>query len=64
MSFEDAVTRLRGALVPAGYEPYPFCPNVRESLLDKLRSLVATYRYRHRVEELKRQGVDSSTSSA
>lgn len=61
MSFEDALTRLRGALVPAGYEPYPFRPNVRESLLDKLRSLVATYRYRHRVEELKAQGVDFTT---
>lgn len=23
MSFEDALTRLRGALVPDGYEPYP-----------------------------------------
>ena len=61
VSFEDALTSLRGALVPPGYEPYPFRPNVRETLLDKLRSLVATYRYRHRIEELKTQGVDFTT---
>ena len=60
MSFEDALTRLRGALVPPGYQPYSFRPKVQESLLDKMRSLVATYRYRHRIEELKAQGVDFS----
>ena len=58
MSFEDALTRMRGALVPPGYEPHPFRPKVLESLLDKLRSLVATYRYRHRIEELAADGVD------
>ena len=58
MSFEDALTRLRGALVPLGYQPYSFRPKVPESLLDKLRSLVATYRYRHRISELASEGVD------
>ena len=43
-----------------GYTPYPFKPNIRESMVDKLRSLVATYRYRHRVKELRREGVDFS----
>lgn len=32
-----------------------------ENFTDKLKSLVATYRFRRRVEELKEQGVDFST---
>ena len=51
---EDAVTSLRGSLVPEGYTPYPFKPSTRESLADKLRSLVANCCYRHRIEELGR----------
>ncbi|XP_048586226.1 uncharacterized protein LOC116617329, partial [Nematostella vectensis] len=46
MSLEDAVTYLRGKLVPNGYSPYTFHPNTPESFLDKLRSLVGTYIYR------------------
>lgn len=53
LTLEDAVTNLRGSLVPPGHEPYPFRTNTAESLLDKLRSVVATYTFRKRIEELK-----------
>ena len=52
---------MRQKLVPDGYQPYPFPADTPESFLDKLRSIVATYRFRYRVEELKRQGVHFST---
>ena len=58
LTLEDAVTNLRGSLVPPGHEPYPFRTNTAESLLDKLRSVVASYTFCKRVEELKEQGVD------
>lgn len=58
LTWEDAVTSVRGSLVPEGYTPYPFKPSTCESLADKLRSLVATCRYRHRIVELQREGVD------
>ena len=61
LSFGDAITQLRRALVPEGYEPHPFRSKVPESLLDKLRSLVATYCYRHRIVELASDGVDLHT---
>ncbi|XP_078357969.1 uncharacterized protein LOC144642774 isoform X1 [Oculina patagonica] len=61
LTFHDALTRLRGALVPQGYAPHSFRPKVTESRLDKLRSLVATYRYRHRITELAAEGVDLKT---
>ena len=61
MSLIDAVIYLRGKLVPAGYDAYPFRSNTPESFLDKLRSLVATYRYRGQVAEFKEQGIDFST---
>lgn len=61
LTLEDAVTFVRQKLVPNGYQPYPFRADTPESFLDKLRSIVATYRFRYRVEELKRQGVDFST---
>ena len=61
LSLEDAITNLRGRLVPPGYNPYPFRSNTTESLLDKLRSIVATYTFRKRVAELKLQGVDFSS---
>ena len=60
MSLEDSVTYLRGKLVPDGYTPFPFRSNVPESLLDKLRSLIATWRFRGVVQEYKDQGVDFS----
>jgi len=58
LSLEDAITNLRGSLVPPGYTPYPFRSNTTESLLDKLCSIVATFTSRKRVAELKLQGVD------
>ena len=61
LTLEDSVTFLRQSLVPGGYQPYPFKVDTRENFTDKLKSLVATYRFRHRVEELKGQGVDFST---
>ena len=60
MSIRDAVTLLRLELVPDGYQPYPFRANTAESFLDKLRSLVATYRYRHLVQFYKESGIDFS----
>ena len=61
LSLEDSIRNIRGSLVPPGYSPYPFRANTEESLLDKLRSIVATYTYRKRVQEFKEQGVDFST---
>lgn len=59
-SIEDAITFVRGQLVPNGYQAYPFRRNTPESLLDKLRSLVATYIFRHTIHELKQTGIDFS----
>lgn len=61
LTLEDAITYLRQKLVPDGYQPYPFKADTPENFVHKLRSLVASYRFRHRVEELKREGVDFST---
>ena len=58
MTLEDAVTDIRGGLVPNVYEPYPFRKDTPKSLLDKLRSIVATYMYQHTVKELHQEGVD------
>ena len=60
LRLEDAVTYIRGKLVPPGYTPHPFRKNTDESLLDKLRSIVATYTFRSMVRELKDDGVDFS----
>ena len=57
MTLEDAITFIRGSLVPDGYQPYPFRKDTQETMLDKLRSIVATFVYRHAIQELK-QGVD------
>ena len=61
LTLDDAVTNLRGSLVPLGHEPYPFRANTAESLLDKLRSVVATYTCSRRVEELKDRDVNFSS---
>ena len=61
MSLEDAVTNIRGNLVPQGYSPCPFRRDTPESLLDKLRSLVATYKFRAIVSYWKERGADFST---
>lgn len=60
LSLEDAVTFVRGKLVPDGHAPYPFRKDTPESLLDKLRSVVATYQFRCDVQHWKHQGVDFS----
>ena len=60
MSLEDAVTFIRGKLVPEGYTPYPFRRDTPESLLDKLRSVVATCQFRYDVQYWKGREVDCS----
>ena len=57
---EDAVIYKRGALIPDRYRPYPFCSNVPEGYLDQLRSIVAIYRFRHRVEKYQDNAIDFS----
>ena len=44
MRLEDVVTCIRGKLIPPGYTPHPFSKNTDESLLNKLRSIVETFR--------------------
>lgn len=61
MSLEDAVTFVRSKLVPAGYSPYPFRRDTPESLLDKFRSIVATFKFRATIDYWKERGVDFST---
>lgn len=61
LSLEDAVTNIRGHQVPAGHSPYPFRRDTRESLLDKLRSVVATCRFRANIEYWKERGADFSS---
>ena len=60
MSLEDAVTNVRGSLVPQGYSPFHFRRDTPESLLDKLHSIVATYRFRALVSYWKERGADFS----
>ena len=60
MSLEDAITFIRGMLVPEGYMPYTFRRDTPESLLDKLRSIVATYQFRYDVQYWKGESVDFS----
>lgn len=62
ITFETAITNIRQKLVvPAGQTPHPFRRNTPESFLDKLRSVVATYLYRERIQKLKEENVDFST---
>ena len=58
MTMEDAVTYVRGKLVPEGYSAYPIRVDTPENFLDKLRSLVATYQFRADVEYWKARGVN------
>ena len=60
MSLEDAVMNIRGQLMPVGYTPYPFRTNNPETFLDKLRSIAATFQFRHCVQYWKERGVDFS----
>ena len=61
MSLEDAVTFVRSKLVPAGYRPHPFRRDRSESLLDKLHSIVATFKFRATIDYWKERSVDFST---
>lgn len=56
MTLEDAITFIRGSLVPDGYHPYPFRKDTLETMLDKLRSIVATFVYHHSIQELQQEG--------
>ena len=58
MTLEDAITFMRGSLIPHGYQPYPFRKDTQETMLDKLRSIVATFVYRHTIQEFQQEGVD------
>jgi hypothetical protein len=60
MTIEDAIKLVRIQLVPAGYEPYSFRNGVDESFSDILKSVVATYRFRHTVSQYKLNGLDFS----
>jgi hypothetical protein len=59
-SFAASLEEVRLGLVPEGYESFPFRKETPESFTDKLRSVVATYMFRKRVEDFKRQGLDFS----
>jgi len=52
---------VRLALVPDGYQPYPFRANTPESYLDKLRSLAATQTFRQTIRYLQESGRDFAT---
>lgn len=60
MSLENAITFIRGVLVPKEYMPYTFRRDTPKSLLNKLRSIVATYQFRYDVQYWKGEGVDFS----
>lgn len=60
LTFEDSIVYLRGKLVPEGYTPYPFRKDTPESSIDRLRSLVSTYVYRHTITTLRSEGRDFS----
>ena len=61
VTFQEAVSHVREGLVPPGYQAHPFRKDVPESFLDKLRSMVGTFMYRHQVEEWERKGVPFKT---
>ena len=58
MRLENASTFIRRSLVRDGYEPYPLKRDTPETLLDKLRLVMATFVYQHSIQELLQQGVD------
>lgn len=62
LSWEVAISTVRKTLVPQGHTPYPFRRNTctPESFLDMLRSIVATFLYRDKLEKLKQEGADFS----
>lgn len=52
LSLPDATGNIRGSLIPAGYTPWPFKRDTPESVLDMLRSIVATYEFRATVNAM------------
>lgn len=64
LTLEDAVTNIRGSQVPEGYTPFPFRRDTQESLLDKLRSVVATCRFRATIEYWKQRGAKGCRTSS
>ena len=50
LSLPDAIANIRGTLIPPGYTPWPFRRDTPESMLDMLRSVVATYEFRKTVK--------------
>lgn len=61
LSVEDAITFVRGKLVPDGYVPHTYRRNVPESFIDKLRSIIATCIFRASISHWQDQGVDFSS---
>ena len=60
-SLYESIAPLKCGMVPDGYISSPWHPNVsKETLLDMLRTIVATYRFRNEVAKLKTSGVDFS----
>ena len=47
LTFHEAVKEVRNSQVHAGYQPHPFRKNIDETLLDSLRSVLATRIYRY-----------------
>ncbi len=55
-TFDGALTIVRNELVPPGYEPHTWKGNGRkESTVDKMRSIVLTYRFRAEHQRLKEE---------
>ncbi|KAI8511918.1 hypothetical protein Bbelb_110180 [Branchiostoma belcheri] len=60
LSFEDALHHIRKDLIPDGYTYHPWRAHIPATELDMLRSILATYKLRERVEELKGERTDFS----
>ncbi|XP_072037947.1 uncharacterized protein [Amphiura filiformis] len=54
----DALTVIREGMVPTGYKPQPWRLDAPETLTEKLKSIVATYRFRRELFRFQLQGVD------
>ncbi|XP_078618099.1 uncharacterized protein LOC144885838 [Branchiostoma floridae x Branchiostoma japonicum] len=58
LTFEDALHHIRKDLIPEGYTYHTWRLHMEETELEMMRSIIATYRFRARIEELKLEGVD------
>ena len=61
MSLQDAITSICGSRVPPGSTPCPFRRDAPESFLDKLRTIVATCKFRSALQHWKERGADFKT---